>query len=415
MSGPEREAEDAGEATEEPERSAAPAGAGVLRIAGSPPRVVRLSRKALASIGVVAGLGVGGALIYALQSPGHAPSENLYDTENSNRAEQVTSAPASYADGDGDGDGAGAASSGDPGGASANGQPDGSISPTGSEGSAPPPDPRAIAAEQARARKLAEQESARTSRLFLAGETAGKHDPVTPPPPLTPGAELAAIAPTAPPTPTAKRQSFLEARSGRAAESDARILEPASPYLLQAGSVIAAALITGIRSDLPGQITAQVTQNIYDSPTGQILLVPQGSRLIGEYDSEIDAGQTRALLAWDRLILPGGRSIQLDRMPGTDAAGKSGLQDRTDYHWGSIFKAALISTLLGASTELVTADDSDLVRALRHGTQDTVSQTGRQLVERQLSVPPTLTVRPGFTLQVIVTRDLVFEPQGGAQ
>ena len=411
MSGPEREAEDSREAAEEPERSAAPAGAGVLRIAGSPPRVVRLSRKALASIGVAAGLGVGGALIYALQSPGHAPSENLYDTENSNRAEQVTSAPASYADGDG----AGAASPGDPGGAMANGQPDGSISPTGSEGSAPPPDPRAIAAEQARARKLAEQESARTSRLFLAGETAGNLDPVAPAPSLTRGPEPAAIAPTAPPTPTAKRQSFLEARSGRAAESDARILEPASPYLLQAGSVIAAALITGIRSDLPGQITAQVTQNIYDSPTGQILLVPQGSRLIGEYDSEIDAGQTRALLAWDRLILPGGRSIQLDRMPGTDAAGKSGLQDRTDYHWGSIFKAALISTLLGASTELVTADDSDLVRALRHGTQDTVSQTGRQLVERQLSVPPTLTVRPGFTLQVIVTRDLVFEPQGGAQ
>src|SRR3546814_17665682 len=96
MSGRVRKAEDAREATEVPERAAAPAGAGVLRIAGSPPRVVRLSRKALASIGVVAGLGVGGALIYALQSPGHAPSENLYDTENSNRAEQVTSAPARW-------------------------------------------------------------------------------------------------------------------------------------------------------------------------------------------------------------------------------------------------------------------------------------------------------------------------------
>lgn len=413
MSRPEPEAEEPREANDGPARPAAPADGRSLRIAGSPPRVVRLSRKALASIGVVAGLGVGGALIYALQSPDHAPSENLYDVENSNRAEQVTSAPASYADGYR----AGPASSVDPGEAMTIGQPDVSIPPTGSAAgdNASSPDPRATAAEQARARTVAEQESARTSRLFLAGETAGNRDPVVPAPSLTGGPELGGVAPMAPPTPTAKRRSFLEARGARAAESNARILEPTSPHLLQAGSVIPAALITGIRSDLPGQITAQVTQNVYDSPTGKILLVPQGSRLIGEYDSEVDAGQSRVLLAWDRLILPGGRSILLDRMPGADAAGRSGLQDRTDYHWGSMLKAAMISSLLGSGTELVADNDSDLVRALRHGTQDTVSQTGRQLVERQLSVPPTLTVRPGFALRVIVTRDLVFEQQGGAQ
>jgi type IV secretion system protein VirB10 len=184
----------------------------------------------------------------------------------------------------------------------------------------------------------------------------------------------------------------------------------ASPYVVQAGSVIPAALITGIRSDLPGQITAQVTQNVYDSPTGRILLIPQGSRLIGEYDSDVAAGQNRVLLAWDRLILPGGQSILLDRLPGADAAGMAGLEDQTNYHWGNMLKAALISTLLGAGTELISNGDSDLIRALRFGTQDTISQTGRQVVQRQLNVPPTLTVRPGFLLRIIVTRDLVLEP-----
>jgi type IV secretion system protein VirB10 len=185
-----------------------------------------------------------------------------------------------------------------------------------------------------------------------------------------------------------------------------------SPYVVQAGSIIPAALITGIRSDLPGQITAQVTENVYDSPTGRILLIPQGSRLVGEYDSDIAAGQNRVLLAWDRLILPGGRSILLDRQPGADAAGMAGLQDQTNHHWGSVFKATLISTLLGIGTELATDSDDDLIQALRYGTQDTLNQTGRGLVQREISIPPTITIRPGYPLRVIVTRDLVLHPAG---
>ena len=131
-----------------------------------------------------------------------------------------------------------------------------------------------------------------------------------------------------------------------------RLTAPASPNIVQAGSIIPAALITGIRSDLPGQITAQVTANVYDSPTGRILLIPQGARLIGEYDSEVAAGQTRVLLAWDRLILPDGRSIVLERQPGTDGAGFAGLQDRVNQHWGNLLKAAAVSTLLGVGAEL---------------------------------------------------------------
>ncbi len=185
---------------------------------------------------------------------------------------------------------------------------------------------------------------------------------------------------------------------------------PNSPYVLQAGAVIPAALITGIRSDLPGTISAQVTQNIYDSPTGRTLLIPQGARLIGEYDSEIGAGQSRVLFAWDRLILPGGRSIRLDRQPGADAAGMAGVEDKVDNHWGRMLRAALVSSLLGVGSEFVSSGDSELVRALRAGVQDSTNEAGRRVVEREFSVAPTLTIRPGFAFRVIVTRDLLLEP-----
>src|SRR3546814_64683 len=144
--------------------------------------------------------------------------------------------------------------------------------------------------------------------------------------------------------------------------SGERLTAPASPSIVQAGSIIAAALITGIRSDLPGQITAQVMANVFDSPTGRILLIPQGARLIGEYDSEIAAGQTRVLLAWDRLIMPDGRSIVLERLPGADGAGFAGLQDGVNQHWGNLLKAAAVSTLLGLGAELGADSEDDLDR-----------------------------------------------------
>lgn len=159
---------------------------------------------------------------------------------------------------------------------------------------------------------------------------------------------------------------------------------PADPNIIQAGSIIPAALITGIRSDLSGQITAQVTQNVYDNPTGRILLIPQGSRLIGEYNADVTFGQNRVLLVWDRLILPGGRSILLDRQPGADARGFSGLQDGTNYHWGNVIKAALISSLLGIGAEVGSGSDDSPTLALRGGTQDTVNQSGQQIVGREL-------------------------------
>jgi type IV secretion system protein VirB10 len=156
-------------------------------------------------------------------------------------------------------------------------------------------------------------------------------------------------------------------------------------------------------------VTAQVTENVYDSLTGRRLLVPQGSRLIGDYSSDVGFGQRRVLLAWNRLILPDGRSIVLERQPAADPSGKAGLEDGVDYHWGGVVKAALVSTLLGVGSELGSGSDGDLARALRRGGQDSVNRAGEQIVSRELNIRPTLTIRPGYPVRVLVTRDIVLE------
>jgi type IV secretion system protein VirB10 len=214
-----------------------------------------------------------------------------------------------------------------------------------------------------------------------------------------------------------RKLAFVNAAIDRRTTSPDRIAAPASSYVVQAGNVIPASLITGIRSDLPGQITAQVTENVYDSPTGRFLLVPQGTRLIGVYDSQVSFGQSRVLLVWTRLIMPNGRSIVLERQPGADTAGYAGLEDDVDNHWGALFKAALLSTLLGVGSELGAGSDTgnngDIIQALRRGSSDSLNQTGQKIVQRNLNIQPTLTIRPGFPVRVIVNRDLVLEPYKG--
>jgi type IV secretion system protein VirB10 len=137
----------------------------------------------------------------------------------------------------------------------------------------------------------------------------------------------------------------------------------------------------------------------------------QGARLVGLYDSQVSFGQSRILLVWTRLILPNGYSIVLERQPGADAAGQAGLEDGVDNHWGALFKAALLSTILAVGTELGSdQNESDIARALRRGTGDTVNQAGQQIVRRNLNVQPTLTIRPGFPVRVLVNRDLILAP-----
>ena len=158
-----------------------------------------------------------------------------------------------------------------------------------------------------------------------------------------------------------------------------------------------------------------MTEAIFDSPTGRLLLIPQGARLIGIYDSHVTHGQSRVLLVWTRLIMPNGRSIVLERQQGADTGGNAGLEDEVDQHWGELFKAALLSTLLGVGAELGAGADagngnSDIIQAFRRGAGDTLNQTGQQVVRRNLNIQPTLTIRPGFPVRVIVNRDLVLEP-----
>jgi len=380
-----------------------------MRLRAEAPRVTRLSRKVLASIGLVASVGLGGALIYALQTrDGGKSAEELYSTENRSTADGLAGLPRDYS-------GVpqlGPPLPGDLGrpilGAQNRGQP--MPNPGGVA-----PNPGLSAEEQ---RRLQEIESARTAKLF-----AGTENRPTPPsasgtatlvPPPTPDLASLGLAPQ-PATPSAqdRQLAFLNAAADRRTVSPDRIAAPASPNILQAGAVISAALITGIRSDLPGQVTAQVTENIYDSPTGRILLVPQGTRIIGQYDNNVQFGQSRVLLVWNRLIFPNGRSIVLERQPGADAEGYAGLQDGVDYHWWDLAKAAGLSTLLSIGAELATNDDDRLIQAIRNGGQDTINDAGQQIVRRQLNIAPTLTIRPGFPVRVIVTRDLVLEPYGG--
>lgn len=400
MSGPEQGAEGAArEAESEPVAPASPDG---FRLEGEMPRVMRLSPKTLALAGGAAGLAIGGALLWALRTPEPKTAQELYEVSNPNKSEAITSGPADY--------GAvpklGPPLPGDLGRPIVSAQKAGEAVPV--PGMAQPPvDPRVAAAEQARQRAQQEREAAQASRLFLGGSPGASIAEAATGMSAVPAPEPAAAEK---PVGAAARRAFMAGGDRSAIESSEQIVSPSSPYILQAGAVIPAALITGIRSDLPGQISAQVTQNIYDSPTGRALLIPQGARLVGEYDSEVVAGQSRVLLAWDRLILRGGRSIRLDRQPGADASGAAGLQDQVNNHWGRMLRAALISSLLGVGTELVSGGDSDLVRALRSGVQDGTSEAGRRVVERELTVPPTLTVRPGFAFRVIVTRDLILEP-----
>jgi len=387
-----------------------PADPRAFQLRGDPPRVMRLSRKVLAVIGVAAGLGIGGSLIYALKPAGEKEAKELYNTESRATAETITSVPRDY----GQAPRLGPPLPGDLGGPIVSSQQRGESVPVPPVGAQP--DPRAQAEETARQRAQQERDAARMSGVFLAGSSAGAATmPSLPNLAITaPDATAPQPAETAQGDQTAKR-AFMAQASNQRTVSVERLAAPPSPNIVQAGSIIPAALITGIRSDLPGQITAQVTANVYDSPTGRILLIPQGARLIGEYDSEIAAGQTRVLLAWDRLILPDGRSIVLERQPGADPAGFAGLQDRVNQHWGNLLKAAAISTLLGVGAELGADEDDDLVRALRRGSQDTINQTGQQIVRRQLNLQPTLTIRPGHPLRIVLTRDLVLEPIGATR
>jgi type IV secretion system protein VirB10 len=189
---------------------------------------------------------------------------------------------------------------------------------------------------------------------------------------------------------------------------------PASPYEVLAGTVISASLLTGLDSDLPGMVTAQVTEGVRDTVSGRTILIPQGSRLIGSYDSVVAFGQSSALLVWQRIVMPDGSSIQIDNLPATDAAGYAGLEDEVDYHTWTLLKGIAMSTLLGVGTQVTFGSgQSNLVQAIQQSTQDSANQAGQRIVEKDLNIQPTITIRPGFPLRVVVHKDLILRPYRG--
>lgn len=284
-------------------------------------------------------------------------------------------------------------------------------------GLADPADDAAGAA--ARAAEQAETERQRTAAEQRAARESGVMWPLT-----TASARQVAVAVTesrmqqaavpdgvSGPSSQRRKNDVVGRANGEANINPHRLEAPVSPWILQAGSVLAASLITGLNSDLPGIVTAQVTENAYDSVTGRTLLIPQGSRLIGSYDSVVAFGQKRALVVWQRIILPDGSSIRIDNVPASDSAGYAGLADRVDRHSWQLLKGVALSTLLGVGTELGWgSSESDLVRAIRESTQEGGARAGEQLVTRNLDVQPTLKVRPGWPLRIVVHKDIVLRP-----
>lgn len=367
-----------------------------MRLRSSRPPVTRLSRRVLLGLGTAAAIGIGGALFFALKPQHQTTGSELYNTNNRNTPDGLANLPRDYTGLPKPAPQLGPPLPGDLGRPMANAGVPAPGMPAGTD-----PEHQRIAQEQ---------EAARVSHLFA---TTNVRETIAAAP--TPAASQAPAASNSGSVDLAsqdRKLAFLNGAVDRRTTSPDRVQAPASKYILQAGAVIPAALITGLRSDLPGQITAQVTEDVYDSPTGKILLIPQGARLVGQYDAQIAFGQTRALLVWNRLIMPNGRSIVLERQPGADPEGYAGLEDEVDNHWGTLFKAAILSTLLSVGSEAGMSGNNNgsLAEAIQQGMSQSVNQTGQQVVSRSLNIQPTITIRPGFPVRVMVTHDLVLEP-----
>ncbi|MBM9400836.1 TrbI/VirB10 family protein [Gluconacetobacter azotocaptans] len=365
-----------------------------LRLRADRPRVVRLSRTVVWSLGGVGAIAVAFALGYALQASHHAPSSSgSQDNASRPEAAGLDALPRDYV-------GVpklGPALPGDLGRPILHAQQQGRQIPVNTIGN-----------EDAR-RAQQEIDAAIGSRLFVQVEARDSHGGQPAPAVASPSSDQARGAADA--GPQAGNRAFLAGQPDRLTVSPDRIMPLASPYVLQAGTVIAGALNTKISSDLPGQIVGHVTQNVYDSPTGRYLLIPQGSTLFGAYNSGISFGQQRTQIIWTRLTFPDGESLVLEKLPGGDAIGQSGLSDEVDNHWGQLFKAALVTTLLSVGSEAGTSwNENNLMQAIRSGASNGFSMVGNRLIDRSLNVQPTLTDRPGLPFTVILNRDLLLRP-----
>ena len=391
-----------------------------LALRASPRPVTRLNRRMLAVLAGALGIVILGATLWSLQPHKRErnPATELYNVDRVSRADSLDQLPKDYTKV----------------GPMAKpvvpmlGEPlPGDLGPAivhaqnhGNTGAFPPAQPGRIA-------QPGDAEDAARSSVFFRSSSATKAAPATTVAAIQPeqasgnqafnpmASILAQLTdPMAAQNRQEQKQAFVANGVDTTTRNPARLQLPASPYQVMAGTIIPAALVTGINSDLPGQVIANVTEAVYDTATGRFLLIPQGSRLIGRYDSQVSFGQRRVLLVWTRLILPDTSSISLDRLPGIDPAGYAGLEDGVDWHWDRILAGAALSTLLGVGAELAAPNNSSstgsVTVAVRQSAQDTVNQVGQEITKRNASIQPTLTIRPGFPVRVMVNKDLILRP-----
>ncbi len=194
---------------------------------------------------------------------------------------------------------------------------------------------------------------------------------------------------------------------------NAQVEAPESPYTLRAGFVIPASLISGINSDLPGQIIGQVSQNVYDTATGKYLLIPQGSRLVGTYTSDVAYGQSRVLVAWQRIVFPDGKALDIGAMPGADEAGYAGMNDKVNNHYWRLFGSAILMSGITAGVTLSQNDNNSVFEqqsarsALSEALGQQLGTVTAQMISKNLNISPTLEIRPGFRFNVMCVKDLV--------
>ena len=189
---------------------------------------------------------------------------------------------------------------------------------------------------------------------------------------------------------------------------------PRSVFELKSGTLLPCVLISGLNSDLPGNMIAQVSENVWDTATGRYLLSPRGSRLIGTYDNQISYGQSRVLVMWSRLIFPDGSSLVLDNLKGADQSGYSGFKGQVNRHWGSIISSALFVSLLGAGVELAAPTDNgnrdtnDPRSILAENAASAVAEAIAQIIQREANRQPTIKIKPGYRFMIFVQHDITF-------
>jgi type IV secretion system protein VirB10 len=290
------------------------------------------------------------------------------------------------------------------------------------EAARPEPVARAATADDGAWRAERElDQKARGAAIFFESAGGGNDRDLPETPRAEPGASESP-APNATASPAGldpnlqdRKNAFVDGKgAGKGDFLEAAVQHPKSPYEIQAGTILPAVLITAISSDLPGPVVAQVREQVYDSVAGQYLLVPQGSRLLARYDSMVAWGQERVLVCWNRLILPNGDSIDLGCMPAADLQGAAGLSDGVDEHWWRILKGATVATLLSTGTAFAagntTGYNPTVGQLAARNASGEIGSVGQELTRSDLMIQPTLTVRPGFSVNVVVTKDIVLSP-----